>query len=93
MSGMQRGQLLDGQVVDNDARRRLCPVSQNEVIHHYLRLSRQTRALWASQFGVVATADAATTDSMASASLGDFAVAVAEVNIDDVGGRRRRTVV
>ena len=34
---------------------------------------------------VVATAVAATTDRMASLSLGDFAVAVTAVNIDDVG--------
>ena len=43
--------------------------------------------------GVVATAVAATTDRMASASLGDFAVAVTAINIGDVGGRRRRMVV
>ena len=42
---------------------------------------------------VVATAVAATTDKMASASLGDFAVAVTAVNIDYVGGRRKRMVV
>ena len=42
---------------------------------------------------VVATAIAATTDRMASASLGDFVVAVTAVNISDVGGRRRRMVV
>ena len=42
---------------------------------------------------VVATAVAATTDRMASASLDDFAVAVTAVNIGDVGGRRRRIVV
>ena len=42
---------------------------------------------------VVATVVAATTDRMASASLGDFAVAVTAVNIGDVGGRRRRMVV
>ena len=42
---------------------------------------------------VVATAIAATTDRMASASLGDFDVAVTAVNIGDVGGRRRRMVV
>ena len=42
---------------------------------------------------VVATAVAATTDRMASASSCDFAVAVTAVNIDDVGGRRRRMVV
>ena len=42
---------------------------------------------------VVATAVAATTDRMASASLGDLAVAVTTVNIGDVGGRRRSTVV
>ena len=42
---------------------------------------------------VVATALAATTDRMASASLGDLAVAVTTVNIGDVGGRRTRMVV
>ena len=42
---------------------------------------------------VVATAIAATTDRMAFASLGDFAVAVTTVNIGDVGDRRRRMVV
>ena len=42
---------------------------------------------------VVATAVAATTDRMASASLGDLAVAVTTVNIGDVGGRRRRMAV
>ena len=42
---------------------------------------------------VVATAVAATTDIMASASLGDFAVAIIAVNIGDVGGRRGRMVV
>ena len=42
---------------------------------------------------VVATAVAATTDRMASASLGDLAVAVTTVNIGDIGGRRRRMVV
>ena len=41
---------------------------------------------------VVATAVAATTDRMASASLGDIAVAVTTVNIGDVGGRRRDMV-
>ena len=41
---------------------------------------------------VVATAVAATPDRMASSSLGDLAVAVTTVNIDDVGGRRRRMV-
>ena len=38
---------------------------------------------------VVATAVAATTERMASASLGEFAVIVTAVNIGDVGGRRR----
>ena len=42
---------------------------------------------------VVATAVAATTDGMASASLGDFTVAVTAVNIGDVGGWWRRMVV
>ena len=42
---------------------------------------------------VVATAVAATTDRMASASLGDFAVADTAVNIGDVDGSRRRMVV
>ena len=42
---------------------------------------------------VVATAVAATTDRMASASMSDFAVAVTAVNVGNVGGRRRRTVV
>ena len=42
---------------------------------------------------VGATVVAATTDMMASASLGDFAVAVTAVNISGVGGRRRRMVV
>ena len=42
---------------------------------------------------VVATAVAATTDRMASASLGDFAVSVTTVNIGEVGVRRRRMVV
>ena len=41
---------------------------------------------------VVATL-AATTERMASASLGNLAVAVTTVNIGDVGGRRRRMVV
>ena len=41
---------------------------------------------------MVATTVAATTNRMASASLGDFAVAVTAVNIGDVG-RLRRTVV
>ena len=42
---------------------------------------------------VVANAVAATTDRMASASLGDLAVVVIAVNIGDVGAGRRRTVV
>ena len=42
---------------------------------------------------VVATAVAATTDRMASASLSDHAVAVTTVNIGEVGGSRRRMVV
>ena len=42
---------------------------------------------------VLASAVAATTDRMASASLGDFAVAVTAVNIGDVGGSRRIMVV
>ena len=42
---------------------------------------------------VVATAVAATTGRMASASLGDFDVAATAVNIGDVGGRRRGMVV
>ena len=42
---------------------------------------------------VVATAVAATTDMLASASLGDFAVAVTVVNIGDVGDARRRMVL
>ena len=39
---------------------------------------------------MVATAVAATTDRIASASLGDFAVAVTAVNIGYVSGRRRK---
>ena len=42
---------------------------------------------------MVATAVASTTDSMASASLGDFAVAVTAVNIGDVGCRPRGMAV
>ena len=42
---------------------------------------------------VVATAVAATTDRIASASLGDFTVAVTAVNIGDVGSRQRGMVV
>ena len=92
------GVVLDGQVVDNDARRRLCPVSQYVVVasHHFSPLSavRETGAgIVGVTIRVVATAVAATSDRMASASLGDFAVAVAAVNIDDLGGRRRRMVV
>ena len=42
---------------------------------------------------VTATAVAATKDRMASASLGDFAVAVTAVNTGDVDGGRKRMVV
>ena len=42
---------------------------------------------------VVATAVAATTDRMASASLGDYVLAAAAVNIGYVGGSRRRMMV
>ena len=42
---------------------------------------------------MVTTAVAATTDGVASAYLGDFAVAVAAVKLDDVAGRCRRTAV
>ena len=47
------GVVLDGQVVANDARRRLCPVSQNVVVasHHFLRFVRQMQAPCASQLG------------------------------------------
>ena len=71
--------LLVGQVVESSARRR------------WFRTQRP--APWASQLEVVAIVVAATTDRMASAPLGGFAVAVAAVNTgDDVGGRRRRMV-
>ena len=42
---------------------------------------------------MVATPVAATTDKMTSASLGDFAVDVTAVNIGDVSGRQKTTVV
>ena len=86
---------LDGQVVENDARCRLCSVSRNGVVasHLWLRFGTQRQASRAPQFEVVATVVAATTDRMASAWLGEFAVAATAGNICDVGGRRRRTVV
>ena len=61
----------------------LCPVSQNGVVasHPRLRFGTQRQAPWASQFEVVATAFAAATDRMASAWLGDFAVAVTVVTL------------
>ena len=82
-------------MVENDARRRLCSVSQNGVVasHPWLRFETQRQAPWASQFEVVAPVVAATTDRMASAWLDDFTVAATAGNIGDVGGRRRRTVV
>ena len=88
------GVVLDGQVVDNDARRRLCPIWQNVMVasHHVLRFVRDVGVVGVT-IRVVATAVAATTDRMASASLEDFAVAVTAVHIGDVGGRRRRMVV
>lgn len=87
--------LLDCQVVGNDVRHRLCPVSHNAVVanHHFLRFVRQAKASLASLFEEVATAIAATTDTMASPSFVDFAIAVTALNIGDIGGRRRRTVV
>ena len=89
------GVVLDGQVVDNDARRRLCPVSQNRVVerHPWLRFEAQRQVPWASQFKTVATAVAAIAVKVASALLGDFAVAATAGNIGDVGGRRGRTAV
>ena len=47
------GVVLDSQVVENDARRSLCPVSQNVVVasQGFLRFVRQAQASWASQFG------------------------------------------
>lgn len=51
------------------------------------------QAPWASQFGVVTTAVEATTNRMASAWLGDFAVAAAVVTPGGAGGSRRRTMV
>ena len=89
------GVVLDGQVVESDARRRLCSVSQNEVVasHPWLRFGMQRQAPWASQFEVLATVVAAITERMASAWLGDFAVAATAGNIGDIGGRRRRTMV
>ena len=81
------------QVVENDARRRLCRVSQNGVVasHPWLWFRTQTQALWASQFEVAVVA--ATTNGIASARLGNFAVAATAVNLGDLGGRRIRTVV
>ena len=87
------GVVLDGQVADNDARRRLCPVSQYMVVasHHFLRFVKQMQASWASQFGW--SRPPSRPLRMASAPLGDFAAAVTACNIGDVGGSRRRTVV
>ena len=42
---------------------------------------------------MVATVVASTTVAAAAASLGDFAVAVAAVNLEDVAGSRRRRAV
>ena len=51
------------------------------------------QAPWASQFEAVATVVATTTNEMASAWLGDFAVTATVINLSDVGRSRRRTVV
>ena len=81
-------------MVDNDARRRLCLVTKNVAVasHHVLRFVIGAGVVGVT-LRVVATVVAATTDRMASAMLGVFAVAVTAVNISYVGGRRRRLVV
>ena len=59
----------------------------------HLSLGRQIQAAWALQFEVAATVVAATPDRMPSAWLSKLAVAAIAVNLGDVGGSRRRSVV
>ena len=82
-------------MVKIDARRSLCSVSKKGVVanHPRLRFGTQMQAPWASQFEVVTTIVAATTDGMASAWLDAFTVAASVVNLDGLGGSRRKTVV
>ena len=94
MSGKRpkaNGVVLDGLIVENGARCRLCFVSQNEVVASlpWLRFGTRRQAPWASQFEVIATVVAVTTDRVVSAWLGDFAFAATAGNIGDVGDRRR----
>ena len=79
--------VLDGLTVENNAYRRLCSVLKNEVVASlpWLRFGTQRQALWASQFEVVATVVAATTDRVASAWLGDVAVDATAGDLGDVG--------
>ena len=53
------------------------------------------QAPWASQFEVAATAVTAATNGMRhlSAWMGDFAVAATAINLGDLVGSRRRTVL
>ena len=71
------------------------PHRKIEVIasHPRLRFGAQMQAPWTPQLEVVANVIAATTNGMVAAWLGDFAVAVAAVNLGDAGGSQGRTVV
>ena len=89
------GVVLDGQVVDNDARSRLCPVSQYVVVagHQFLPNVRQTQARWASQLRWLQPPSLPLRIGWRLHRWGHFVVAVASVNVGDVGGRRITMVV
>ena len=85
--------LLDGQVVENDYRPRVCPIWQNVMAanHQFVRFVGQTQVPWATQFGVIATAVAATTDEMAFVPLCDLLslLLLSILVIEVVGGENR----